>query len=335
MQCLWLEKARREKERRSTERRIQIWRDHPEVYFRERLGIELWHKQLDIVHSVRDNRKTHVKSGHKTGKTLSAGGLVLWFLDCWEDSKVVTTSATWSDVTNKLWGSVRSHYRRNGQWFGVKINDTSLKINDDHYALGLSPNEVEPFAGHNAPHVLVLYDEASSITKDFFDAGEAEATRMLAIGNPLVASGPFYQFAKDPEWHHIKISCWDHPNVVEDREVIPGGPTLEWVEGRRKKWGERSPLYLTRVCGEFPEEAEDTLFPLSLIQKCFERYRQLEDKPRRSGTLSTLGLDVARKGGDKTIGYETEELEDGTLRAHVVLNLAMTDHYSTRLKVSE
>lgn len=317
------------------ERRLR-WRRDPVAWFRERIHVEPWSKQIEIIESVRDNRKTHVRSGHKVGKTVVAAGLALWFLDCWRPSRVVTTSASWLDVRQKLWGHVRSLYRTNGEWFGAPINETRLQIRDDHYALGLSPDKIEGFQGHNAEHVLVLFDEASSFAQEFFDAADAQATRMLAIGNPLLAEGPFYRFARSSEWNHIHISCLDHPNVAHRANVIPGGPSYEWVEGRREYWGEKSPLYLTRVAGEFPEESSDTLFPLSTVRKAFDLWERAEKLPRDEDASNALGLDVARAGGDRTIGYEKDHVMlEGklTARAHVVLSLNKTEHHGTRLKV--
>jgi len=337
--ALAVEALRRSREKSGESYRLKKWRLDPVLYCRERLGLDLtlFDKQVQIVESVRDNRKTHVRSGHKVGKTVVAAGLALWFLDCFRPSRVITTSATWLDVQAKLWGAIRQLYRSNGRWFGMDANVTSIKISDEHYMLGLSPNEVESFQGHNAEYVLVIFDEASSLEQQFFDAADAQATRMLAIGNPLLTMGPFYKYAKDSEWHHIQISCWDHPNVKEDRIVIPGGPTREWVEGRKAKWGEHSPLYLTRVLGEFPEEAEDTLFPLSMIRQCFDRYRKVEELFRDRERPARFGLDVARAGGDHTIGYQKETVQSETLlipRFRKVMDLAFTEHHGSRMKVA-
>jgi hypothetical protein len=68
-----------------------------------------------------------------------------------------------------------------------------------------------------------------------------------------------------------------------------------WVEERREEWGEGSPLFVSRVLGEFPEEAEGTLFRLSdlegAVSKCFE--------PSGAQPV-TFGVDVSRFGGDRS-----------------------------------
>lgn len=340
----------------------KVWRAYPDVWCRERINIEpSWKvhaaqalgltieeyerkhggemddKIIEVLESVRDNPKTLVQSGHQIGKTLIAAAIALWFLDVYRPSRVITTSATWTDVETKLWGTIRSLYRKNGEWFGVKINETALKIADDHYALGLSPKEVESFQGHNAAHVLVEFDESSSIDQKFFDASDAEATRQLATGNPLLTEGPFYKYSKSSEWHTIKVSCYDHPNVKFKREIISGGPRASWVESRKKAWGAKGPLFLSRVLGEFPEESEDTLFSLTTLHACFDLWEKVKDLPQVEEGSRMLGLDVARMGGDKTVGYGGDWcIYNAQLvkRVRKVLDLAYTDHHSTRMKVA-
>lgn len=46
------------------------WRADPAAWARERLGAELWSKQVELMSSVGANRRTAVRSGHGTGKGL-------------------------------------------------------------------------------------------------------------------------------------------------------------------------------------------------------------------------------------------------------------------------
>jgi hypothetical protein len=283
------------------------WRTDYVAWCRERLHLPdiemldapIWSKQDEIWKSVRDNRKTHVKSGHKNGKTKIAALITLWFLDCWRPSRVVTTSASFADVKMKLWGHIRDLYRNGGEWFGPSINMTDLLISDRHYALGLSCDRVEAFAGHNEEFVLVVIDEASAISQELIDAAEAQATRILELGNPLMSEGPFYDHSKSDEYHHITISCWDHPNVVFNRMIIPGGPTREWCESRLKYWKIDSPLYLTRVLGEFVTNADNPwqIYPRSWVEAAMARW---VPTPPEDSQLNAVGCDVARGGDDKT-----------------------------------
>ena len=88
---LSLLKAKAEKERRKRRARAEAemeamrarWRDHPELYAEERLGIILTWAQIEIIRSIIVNRRTAVKAHHSLGKTFVAAVALLWWLDCW------------------------------------------------------------------------------------------------------------------------------------------------------------------------------------------------------------------------------------------------------------
>ena len=63
-----------------------------------------------------------------------------------------------------------------------------------------------------------------------------------------------------------------------------------------KEYGPQSSVYQTRVLGDFPEEANDTLIPLRDVEAAVKRPHvvQPDDKP-------IIGVDIARFGDDKTV----------------------------------
>ena len=85
-------------------------------------------------------------------------------------------------------------------------------------------------------------------------------------------------------------------------EVLPyrgypaGITTPKWVESIANQRGKNSSTYQIRVLGEFPEDAEDTLIALRLIESAVGR------ESVDSGVQDVvMGLDVARYGGDETV----------------------------------
>jgi hypothetical protein len=64
------------------------------------------------------------------------------------------------------------------------------------------------------------------------------------------------------------------------------------------KWGIDSPLYKSKVLGEFPESSIDTLIPLGWIIRA-----QNKDIEPKRGAESKLGVDVARFGTDRSVIY--------------------------------
>ena len=99
-------------------------------------------------------------------------------------------------------------------------------------------------------------------------------------------SGPFYDtFRKGGRLWRLF-----HTSAEQSRLVSP-----TWTEERREEWGEGSPVFQARVLGEFPEEAEGTLIPLSDLEAAQERVLEEEgDAP------VLIGVDPARFGPDRT-----------------------------------
>src|SRR5258706_10585240 len=67
--------------------------------------------------------------------------------------------------------------------------------------------------------VLMVLDEAPGVLPEIYEAIEGIRAggdvRVLALGNPTIASGPFYDaFTADREgWNLITISAFDTPNL--------------------------------------------------------------------------------------------------------------------------
>jgi len=278
---------------------LHRFQNNPDYFSQEVLGGELWSKQIEVMNSVRDNKFTAVRSGHGVGKTHIAAKIVIWFLTCFKPSKVITTAPTWNQVKNILWQEINSVGKKARYPLGGEILKTGFNYNDEHFAIGFSTNEPDKFQGHHSPHILVVFDEGPGVKPDIWEASNGLLTsphsRFLAIGNPTTPNGPFYEAFKSDLYNKITISCLECPNVIENKIIFPGLVTKEWVEERKKEWGENSPIYKARVLGEFPIEGEDTLIPLSWVERAIAK--QITPKPTDA---IVMGIDVARYGSDHT-----------------------------------
>jgi hypothetical protein len=136
------------------------------------------------------------------------------------------------------------------------------------------------------------------------------------IGNPTNPAGEFARAFKDPEVSKFAISAFDSPNFTafgitqEDierdtwREKVTGPlprPRLvdpAWVAKRWARWGrsKKSPNYMARVLGQFPDVAVDTLIPLHLIEAAKDRTLKTRETDEK-----ILGVDVARFGSDESV----------------------------------
>src|SRR5205807_8950517 len=90
-------------------------------------------------------------------------------------------------------------------------------------------------------HMLVIFDEASGIPDEIWDAAEAvavgENNKILAIGNPLITGSRFYRkFRDDFGWAKITISALVHPNITKQGNAIPGCVTTWSIQQKLAEW---------------------------------------------------------------------------------------------------
>jgi hypothetical protein len=286
----------------------ELHRADPVIWVTERLGEHLWSAQREIARAVRDHRRVAVRSAQDVGKSRIASRLACWWIDTHPigDAFVVTTAPSFKQVQAVLWREMRLAHHA-GRLPGV-MTETEWKIGGRLVAFGRKPADYDPdaFQGIHARHVLVILDEAGGVDEALWTAAETltanEGSRILAIGNP---DDPTSQFAKVSApasgWHQIRIDGYRSPNftdeaVPEELRALLLSPT--WVEERKRSWGEDSPLFVSKVRGEFPEEADDALIPLSWIRSAQARF---EEGTEETDARLVLGVDVARYGSDETV----------------------------------
>ena len=283
------------------------------------LGGYLWSKQVEIMEAVRDYRYVAVQSCHGPGKSFTASAVVAWWLACHKlgEAFAVTTAPSWPQVEAILWREIRRRYRE-GRLLGRITQDCIWKMNEsgkqrdgdeEIIAMGRKPADYDEttFQGIHARYFLAVLDEAGGIPEKLWNSVLSLATnensRILAIGNPDDPNSHFAQICK--QWaltenaKVIKISAFDTPNFTGEEvpeEMKQDLVSPLWVNDRRLDWGEGSPIWISKVEGEFPDISDDYLFPPSLIAKCHATELAGLERGR-------YGLDVARYGTDKTVLY--------------------------------
>ncbi len=280
------------------------YRNDPVGFCENVLGEQLWSVQRQILESVRDNKYTTVRSCHASGKSFTAARVVCWWLSCHPvgEAFAVTTAPTYPQVKAILWREIHRAHKKAG--LPGRLNLTEWLIGDELIAFGRKPADYDEdaFQGIHARAVLAVLDEAGGIPESLWDATETILTshrcRQLAIGNPDDPTAYFHKTHEpDSGYEVIKIRAFDTPNftgedvpeVVRESLIDP-----EWVEDKKRKWGEDSPLYVSKVLAEFPEDTGDNLFPLNQVNRASERVL-VPDNPVE------LGVDVARMGDDETV----------------------------------
>jgi hypothetical protein len=280
-----------------------------------------WDKQIDVWESVKNHKRTTVRSGHSTGKSFIAGKLTIWSLFCWPDSYVITTAPTQRQTDLILWSEIRQCYNKSLINLGGNLlpRASELHIGDKWKAFGFTTGKgtvtdvgQTPMAGfHSNSRVFVIIDEAAGVAPGLFSAVESITTggndRILAIGNPTDPQGEFARSFKSPGpdvyggWNKLKISTLDTPNVKAGKDIIPGLASHTWPEEMKVAYGEGTPMYQAKVLAEFPSFSDDALIPMHFLDLALTRkIEEIKEVPK----YNNIGCDIARFGGDDSVIYE-------------------------------
>ena len=259
------------------------------------LGVEPWERQIDILQAMAREPRVTVRSCNGAGKTICAAWCALWYLFSRPGSIVVTTAPTGHQVKNLLWRRIRQAFADSKTPLPGRCQTQQIDCGADWYAIGMATDEEVNFQGpHSAAGVLLIGDEASGLKEWMFQAMSGSMTepgaKQLLIGNPNDAAGSFYESHKAwPVSQRFHISALDVPTHVL---------RADWKDEIAAEFGADSPVYQVRVLGEFPDQGEDRLFPMSLVEAA--RLRELASDTQAA---VTVGVDVAYQGGDESVAY--------------------------------
>ena len=281
----------------------------PILFAREILQVHLWSIQRLILTSALKNRRTVVPAGFSVGKTFVSAIAVLAFILTRPMSKVVTTAPGSNQVANLLWSKIHFFI----QTYLVPIGfpeeallQVMLRIYPEWYAVGISPREAVNFQGYHAQHIMVILDEAPGVRREIYEGADSliasgSDAHMLMIGNPIEAGGHFYDACVSPDWNMIRISCLDSPLFTDEAKDTPQRlleelVQPEWVAEKERQWGLNSALYQSKVCGLFPEEADNTAIPLKWVELAISK-----DILPGMNLPRHLGCDIAWEGDDHSV----------------------------------
>lgn len=278
----------------------------PDSWVEERLGEKPWSKQKQIMKSVVEHRYTAVPSCFGSGKSWIAARMAAYWIDVHPPGEafVVSTARSGAQVKAILWREL--HRAHSAGKLPGRLNKTEWWLdkgngNEEIVAFGRKPDDLDPtaFQGIHERYVLVIIDEAAGVSRQLFEAASSlivnEDSRLLAIGNPEDVGSEFSDACKPGSgWNVIRITAWDTPNFsgeLVDYNTSQKLISKVWVEEKRRKWGEGSPMWDAKVEAQFPQVQTNGLFPIRAI-------REAMDRKLRPGMPIELGVDVGG-GGDK------------------------------------
>ncbi|GEM_PF-2183062 len=319
------------------------------------LGITVWPKIREIFDAFAPedgtpgSRKILVRSCNGAGKTTALAAICNWYFMTYPDSIVLTTASSWNQVRWNLWGEIRRQARAAKLYDGREVTmfETKIEVTEKHFMIGISPNIPENAMGFHAPRILVAVDEATGVTREIMTALTGNLTgehaQIVLICNPIDRDSYPFEAEQSGDWTVIHISAFDHPNVENDSEEIPGAVSRTWIVDRLKswtteltqnlldatrglyikwldRWYRRSPMVDARILGEWADLEHEGFIPLDLIKARVwsrkgiprERWGDLPPVPEGAPRVRALGVDIGRGvGGDATVYASFEIYPDG------------------------
>lgn len=328
-------RKRREEQKKNNEELKSFYQKNPLEYFNKRLGIPRetidWnlnseyknHKWdgsenplMQIINHLANNKWVGVESATGTGKTFLGALLVFWFLENFENSIVITTAPKREQLSLHIWKEIGKLFPKfgRGELTSLKIRMNANK--EDWIAVGFiagvktDEESTTKAQGFHAKHLLIIFEETPGIPQAIITAFQntcvSEHNLILALGNPDNERDNLHRFCLQENVEHIRISAYDHPNVVlKNPNFIPGAATEDGIKRIINHFGIDSPLALSRTRGLSPKQSNDSLIKLDWCMNAVERYNEYCNEEgiinlNKVPGFIGLGVDVANSEfGDK------------------------------------
>lgn len=239
-----------------------------------------------------------VRSGHGVGKSFLVQLILQWFLATRANPQAVVTAGTKTQLETKLWRELNKNYVHalNGHWFEWQATSFSLKGEGKLWAANAIPwsrDNAAAFQGTHEQDVLGIFDEASSIHDEIWEAFEGAFTTRgglwLAFGNPTDGAGRFAECFGKFKHRWLTYTVDARTAKAADKSKLQ-----EWVDD----YGEDSDFVRVRVRGLPPKSSDTGLISASLVADAVGRDIVEDFIPT---TLPRVcGIDVAHGGASRT-----------------------------------
>jgi hypothetical protein len=225
------------------------YQDDPVGFAEEVLGETFTDEVKALMESVRDHPFTVAQSSNAVGKTHCAARIAVWWLKAFPQSQIYTAAAPpESNLKKLLWGEIGSVIEDHPDLFK---SDTVTKLHISRSAqsfltgvtIPMSGTEAQreaKFSGKHSPHLLFILDEGDAIPDEVYRGIESCMSgghaRLLVMFNPRAETGEAYRMIRDGRANVVKLSAFNHPNVVTGEDKIPGAVTRRTTVRRINEW---------------------------------------------------------------------------------------------------
>lgn len=279
--------------------------------------------QLEILSELIEHGREAARGPHGIGKTAIAAWAVHWFAltrdgDSW---KAPTTASKWGQLEKFLWPEIHE-WARYLRWDLIgrdpynEVHELQVLNLNLHTgaAFAIASNQPAAIEGAHADHVLYIYDEAKTISKETFDATEGafagagvdtgREALALAISTPGEPQGRFYQIHN----RDAGLLHWHTRHVTKEEAIDAGRMSRQWAETMAEQWASDPAVYENRVEGNFAVGSTTSVIPLRWVEDAVERWKAMAVQSLKDKTweipddalpsFTCAGVDIADEGGD-------------------------------------
>lgn len=276
--------------------RMPVYQKYPTVFFDEVTHFDPDEWQSNVSLDLAESPRVSVRSGQGVGKTCLEANLIIWFLSCFENARVVATAPTAQQLSDVLWSEVRKWIDKS------ELASTLLVWTKTHvamrgcesrwFAVAKTASKPENMQGFHEDNMLFIIDEASGVSDEVLEPVFGTLTgannKLLMCGNPTRTTGAFY------DSHNRDRALYKCHKV---NSLYSKRTNKQSIETLIRKYGEDSNVVKVRVLGDFPTQEDDVFIPLPLIEQTINN----EIDTETSIDKIAIGVDVARYGDDETI----------------------------------
>lgn len=308
----------------------------PKWFSKSVFNLDVWPKQEEIVASIFKHKRTAVRGCVSSSKTMAAAiAIYAWLLAHPQNSRVFHLAPSFRQVQTNAFGYLKKLDRmatENGYPLGAKIfSEPRIELGDGWVYTGFNTKEPAALHGIHGPNDLIILDDAHGISKEIFDELEntfaGGNTRCLMLFNPVILSGETYDCSGKNKalWNNIVIGFSDLQKAYEAGYKMDGTLQQKTVDTWASKYGAKSNFYRSKVLGEYPDQAADSLIPLDWIELAIAREVPL-------GGKKVAGCDVAWTGADESVICILEGRKVHALEKYANADpMTMADHLDVHL----
>lgn len=301
----------------SAAEKIRLWREKPQAFAREVLGIQPDPWQDVVLEAFPHNQRMALKACKGPGKTATLAMLAWNFMLTRPHANIAATSITGDNLKDGLWKEMAKWQKRSQllsecfEWQKERIvcrehPETWFMSARSWSKSAAAEQQSNALAGFHADYLLFILDEAGGIPDAVMAAAEAALasgieTKLLMAGNPTHLEGPLYRAST------TERSLWFLHEITADPDDPLRTPrvSVKWAREQIQKYGRDNPWVLVNVFGRFPPSSLNALIGPDEVRDAMKRHYR-PDSYQHAARI--LGVDVAREGDDRSVIFPRQGL---------------------------